>query len=475
MNVSRTLFWAGALAFVAAVPVVRTVALADKAPEPAKPAAAAAATPKIAYTHFVLDNGLRVFIVEDHATPSLAIVTHYKVGSKDEVAGRTGFAHLFEHMMFKGSAHTPDGMIDVLFENAGGSTNAFTSADVTVYTDISASNFLETALWLEADRIAGLTDTLDQAKLDNQREVVRNERRQSYENQPYGMWHPLTMEALWPKGHGYHWPTIGYHEDLIAASLGDVKKFFETYYVPNNATMVLVGDIDAAKAKELVTKYLGWIPRGAVPKRPTYKTPAPITKEIRLNSTDDVQIPKVFMAWRAPALWSPEEAPGELAAYVLSVGKTSRLYQKLVFEDRLCQDVGAFLDTGDLGSNFFIIATPKPGVDPEKVIAAITAELDKLAAAPPSAGELERVKATWEAGFLAGLEDIMSRGIRLAAYDVQAGDPDYLGKDLERHRNVTGPQISSFVKKYLGKSQRVVLVISPEKPKAGKAAGKEGK
>jgi zinc protease len=419
--------------------------------------------PKIAYTTFTLDNGLRVFVVEDHSTPTLALITYYRVGSKDELPGKTGFAHLFEHMMFKGSAHVPDGLMDLQFEEAGGFTNAFTSPDQTVYLDRSSAAFLEPALYFEADRLAGLTDTLDQPKLDNQRDVVKNERRQSYENQPYGMAGILLPEALWPKGHGYHWSTIGYPDDLTAASTDDVKSFFHNFYVPNNAALVIVGDVDPVKAKELCTRYLGWIPRGAEPKRPVYKTPAPLTKEIRLESKDDVQVPKVFVAWRGPVAWSPEEAPLELAASILADGLTSRLNKRLVYDERIAQDVSAAFATAELGGTFYIEATPKLGVDPEKLVAAITEEVARLAKAPPEAAELTRVQNAHEAGFLNGLEDLMARGVRLAFYVIQTGDPDYLAKDLARFRAVTPKDVSTVVAKYLGPKSRVVLTIRPEK------------
>src|SRR5262245_28507216 len=269
--------------------------------------------PKIAFHRFELANGLKVYVVEDHQAPTIYEVLWFDVGSKDEVANRTGFAHLFEHLMFKGSAHLPDGLMDKLLEAAGGWSNAFTSSDMTVYQNVAASNFLETVLWIEADRLAGLTDTLDKPKLDNQRDVVLNERRQSYENQPYGMSELLIQEALWPKDHGYHWSTIGYPADLKAAALGDVAAFFKKYYVPNNATMVLAGDVKPDDARRLVEKYLAWIPRAPRPARPQYRTPAPITKEIVLSSTDDVQVPRVYLSWRGPSSYSKDEPALALA------------------------------------------------------------------------------------------------------------------------------------------------------------------
>src|SRR4051812_45839150 len=234
--------------------------------------------PKIAYQSFQLANGLKVYVIEDHKAPLAYEVLWFKVGSKDEVANRTGFAHLFEHLMFKGSAHLPDGLMDKLLEGAGGWSNAFTSSDMTVYQNVAGANFLETMLWIESDRVAGLLDTFDQPKLDNQRDVVLNERRQSYENRPYGMASLLIAEALWPKDHGYHWSTIGYPADLKAAQVKDVAGFFRTYYVPNNATMVIAGDVKVDDVKRMVEKYFSWIPKAAEPARPQYRAPAPITK-----------------------------------------------------------------------------------------------------------------------------------------------------------------------------------------------------
>ena len=405
---------------------------------------------------------MRVILHEDHATPTVGVVTWFRVGSKDEMVGKTGFAHLFEHLMFKGSTHVPDGLMDRLLEEAGGWSNAFTSSDMTVYQDLAAANFLETALWIAADRLAGHTDTLDQPKLDNQREVVRNERRQSYENRPYGMAELLIQEALWPKNHGYHWSTIGYHEDLVAADLADVRSFFASYYVPNNATLVIAGDIDPKKARALVEKYLGWLPRAAEPKRPSYPPPAPITAEVKLVTTDEVQVPRVYLSWRGPAGYHAEEPALDLAAAVLGGGKSSRLYKRLVFADRIAQDVSAHFAGEELAGTFQIEATAKPGIDPQRLIAVITEEVARLAAAAPEPAELERAQNSREASFLSNLESVLARGIQIAAYDVLAGDPDYLGKDLLRYRAVKPGEVAVAAKKWLAPSSRVVLTINPE-------------
>ncbi len=423
----------------------------------------AEAEPKITYEKFELANGMKLYVIEDHRAPTIYEVMWFKVGSKDEVAKRTGFAHLFEHLMFKGSAHLPDGLMDKLLEEAGGWSNAFTSSDMTVYQNVAASNFLEMTLWIEADRLAGLLATFDKAKLDNQRDVVLNERRQSYENQPYGMSEILIQQNLWPKDHGYHWSTIGYPADLKAASVPDVAAFFKNYYVPSNATMVIAGDVKPAQAKKLVEKYFAWIPKGNPPARPQYKEPAPITKEIVVKTTDDVQVPKVFLSWRGPKKYTADEATLDLAAAILGDGKSSRLYKRLVYDEKIAQEVEASFHGEQLAGTFQIEVTAKPGVDPNRLIKEVTEEVAKLAAAAPQAIELERAQASHESGFLQGLEQTLSRAILLASYDVEANDPAYFSKDLARYRAVTTAQVKDAVAKYLKPNARVVLTISPGK------------
>jgi zinc protease len=422
-----------------------------------------AGEPEITYQKFDLTNGMRVYVVEDHKAPTVYGVTWVRVGSKDEVANRTGFAHLFEHLMFKGSKHLPDGLLDTLLETAGGWSNAFTSGDMTVYQNVAASNFLEMMLWIDADRLAGLLDTFDKAKLDNQRDVVLNERRQSYENQPYGIAEIVIAENLWPKNHGYHWTTIGHPADIKAASVTDVADFFRTYYVPNNMTMVIAGGVKFDEVKQLVEKYFAWIPRGAEPARPQYKTPAPITKEIVVDTTDDVKVPRIYLSWRGPAHFTADEPALDLAAAILADGKSSRLYKRLVYDEKIAQDVRAYFSGETLGGEFRIVATAKPGVDPRRLKQRISEEVAKLAKAAPQGAELERAQNSHEASFLNGLEPTLQRAIQLAWYDVFANDPDFFAKDLARYRAVTPAQVKDAVAKYLKPSARVVLTIRPGK------------
>jgi zinc protease len=353
-------------------------------------------------------------------------------------------------------------VIDDLIEADGGWTNAETSSDYTCYYDVSSSAFLERALWLEADRLAGLVDTLDQEKLDNQRDVVRNERRQSYENEPYGMADLLIQDKLWPEGFGYHWPVIGNHEDLMAATVDDVKEFFHRYYVPRNVILVIAGDIDPRATEALIARYLGWIPGGEVPDRPRYATPAPIRAPIILAATDAVEVPRVYLTWRGPARYAAGQAELDLASLLLGEGKSSRLYKRLVFDERIAQDVTSSFIPEDLGGSFQIVITAKPGVAPARLLAGALDEVARLGREAPSAAEIERVANVYEADLLARLETPFNRAYQLAEYVATVGDPGYLPKDVARHRAVTAEGLRATVAAVLTPDSRVELVIAPE-------------
>ena len=428
-------------------------------------AIASHSAPRLPLESYTLDNGMRIILHEDHSTPMVAAVTLFRVGSKDELPGKTGFAHLFEHLMFKGSANLPDGLMDRILEEGGGWSNAFTTQDHTVYQNMAAANFLEAMLWMDGDRYARLLEVFDLPKLDNQRDVVRNERRQGVDNVPYGQAPIIAQEMLWPKDHGYHWDTIGYHEDLQAASVDDVKAFYRKYYVPNNATMVIAGDFDPKAARAWVQKYIAWIPRAAEPNRPKYSRPKPIPEEGRVVKTDKVQVPRVYLEWRAPASFSADEPALDLAAHILARGKTSRLYKRLVYDDKIAQDVRAFNNSAEIGGQFEIVATAKPGVAPEKLIAAISEELKRFDESAPSPAELEQAQNSREAGFLTGLESSLQRAIVIAFYDALAGNPNYLEQDLARYRNVTLRDVQGAVKNWLKPNARIVMIFNPEEAK----------
>jgi zinc protease len=414
-----------------------------------------------------LPNGLRVLILPDRRAPVVSIVTWVRVGSADEVEGRTGLAHLFEHLMFKGSPHVPDGLLDALVEEAGGWTNAFTDDDMTVYIAVASSPALERLLWLEADRLAGLDRTIDQGKLDNQRDVILNERRERYENRPYGMAPLLIAEALWPRGHPYHTPTIGYPEDLRATTVNDARAFFARHYAPANALVVIAGDLEPGHARSLAERYLG-----AIPARPPAAStavgpePAPLPAPVVLHARDDVQVPRVYVTWRGARGYAADEAALEQAAAILAGGKSSRLYQRLVIKERLAQDVFAGHEGSLRGGVFQVVATVKPDVSPSVVLAAIEDEVAALAAAPPSADELERARNTREARFLTGLADLATRAVTLAEYAVIVGDAGFLPRDLARYRAVSGRDVVAAVRRHLCAAGRVILTISPRMARA---------
>ncbi len=415
-------------------------------------------------TKFELDNGLEVIVHEDHSQPTVMVHVWYHVGSKDEVEGRSGFAHLFEHLMFKGSKHVPDGDFDRLLEAAGGWNNGTTNEDRTNYFEQLPSNYLGLALYLEADRMAGLWDAMNQDVLDNQRDVVKNERRQSYENAPYGMAELAIQQALWPKGHGNHGLTIGTMEDLTAASLADVELFYRTYYVPNNATLVIAGDVDVDTVKKAVQLYFGWMPRRPEPSHVTLTAPVrPRSEETRMVLEDDVEVPQVFVTWRAPQAFGADGAELDIAAQVLASGKTSRLEKRLVFDERIASSVGAYQYPMMLGSMFQVTVMAKPGVEPDQLFMAVDEELARLAKEPPTDDEVLRARNTREARFVMGLESLAGRAGLLARYNAYLGDPNYFAKDLARYTAVTPKRVSEAVARWLKPDARVVTYVVPAK------------
>jgi zinc protease len=408
-----------------------------------------------------LANGWRVLFYEDHSVPKVVVVNWVHVGSRDEEAGRTGFAHLFEHLMFKGTAGIADGRLDAILEEGGGFSSAFTTSDQTVFWEDAASNYLETILWLEGDRVATLVDRFPSKKLENQQDVVRNERRQGLDNTPYARAYEVVQNRLWPAGHGYHWLVIGSHEDLAAATVDDVVAFYRKHYVPANMTMVIAGDFERADARRLVLKYLARVPGRPAPERRRFVSPAPLAGPVLEVMRDDVAVPRVHVAWRGPAAFAADEAAAILATRMLGGGKASRLYERLVYRDRLAQDVDATFEDADLGATIRIIATAKPGVQPERLRAAIGQEVARLAGEPPPREELDRARNAFEGERLAGLEILRSRAIRIAAYDVQLGNPDGLEEDLARFRRVSPEQVAGAAARWLDPKARVEVTILP--------------
>jgi zinc protease len=444
--------------------------------------------PKIEFEKYTLGNGLEVILSQDKRLPLVAVDVWYHVGPANEAAGRTGFAHLFEHMMFQGSKHVPGDSHFRLLEAAGGTNlNGTTNFDRTNYSETLPANQLELGLWLESDRMGYLLDTVDEAKLANQQDVVRNERRQNTENVPYGMVNEALFQTIFPKTHPYFANVIGSHVDIQAAKLDDVKSFFKQYYAPNNASLAIVGDIDKGKTKALVEKYFGPLKRGTEVPKVNVTTP-PITAERRVVVTDRVELPRVYMAWITPAFFKPGDADADLVGNILGGGNSSRLYKKLVYEQQIAQDVTAFQYSLALGSTFQIVATVRPGHTPDEVEKAIDVELDKLRQSGPDEKEVQRARNTFETGMLTGLEVLGGFGgvaDTLNMFNHYVGDPGYLPKDLEEHRQVTPASLKGFVEKYMQRQSRVVVhgvpgqrklaanVPTPPTPKTAPGTGAE--
>ena len=423
-------------------------------------AGAAADIPRLPFQTFTLSNGLKVIVSQDRRLPLTAVNLWYHVGPANEEPGRTGFAHLFEHLMFQGSKHTPPDSHFPMLEAAGATDiNGTTDYDRTNYFETVPSNQLELALWIESDRMGYLLDTVDQAALSNQQDVVRNERRQSVENQPYGIAEEAVVQLLYPKGHPYYASVIGSHEDIQAVKLEDVKRFFKQYYAPNNASLAIVGDVDPAQVRPLVEKYFGSLKRGA-PVPPIKAETPKIMSERRKVVEDRVELPRVYMAWLTSPIFKPGDADADIAAGILGGGRSSRLYKKLVYEKQIAQDVNVGQQSLILGSQFQIQATARPGHTPEEIEAAINEELQNFRTTPPSASEIERARNTIETQIISRLEGLGGFGgvaDRLNQYNHFLGTPDYLQKDIERYRAVTPATVQAFARDQLQPNARVVV------------------
>lgn len=409
-----------------------------------------------------LANGLRVTLSRDTSTPIVGVNLWYGVGSRNERPGRTGFAHLFEHMMFQGSANVPKNRHFDLIEKAGGSLNASTWFDRTNYYDTLPSHELELALWLESDRMGWMLPAMTQEKLENQQEVVKNERKERYDNQPYGDWDERIQALVFPSTHPYHHSVIGSMEDIGAATLEDVADFFRTFYVPNNAVVTVAGDIDNDEALRLVDRYFGEIPAGEpIPPLPgVVDIPPLIGETVRSEVVDNVPLPRVYMAVRVPSITSPEFNSVEVAAAVLGGGKASRLYRSLVREKRIAKDVLAYLFPLQSNSSLLLFwITGYPGAKPEDLEKALLDELDDL----PSVGqdELDRAVALTETHLLRNIQSTGSRADLLSMFDQIFDDPARLNSEVDRVRAVTRSQVQDFGGKFLGPDNRAFLTYIP--------------
>ena len=420
-----------------------------------------------------LPNGLDVIVHEDRRVPIVAVNLWYHVGSKNERSGRTGFAHLFEHLMFEGSEHYNKGYFFPL-QQAGALLNGSTNSDRTNYWEVVPTTSLELALWMESDRMGYLLPALTPERFETQRGVVLNERRQNYENRPYGMALMAISAALYPPDHPYHWLTIGAADDLRAMEFEDVRAFFRAYYHPANASLALAGDINAERAFQLAEGYFGDIPAGEKPTR--VRAEASVAREVRLVLEDRVELPRVYMAWHSPAMFAEGDAEADLLADLLANGKTSRLYRTLVYDKRLAVDVSAFQHSRELSSFFLLASTAAPGQSLTEIAAVIDERIQALADEGPTVPEMERGLAQAEAHFMYRLQTVGGFGGKsdqLNAYNVFRGDPDFFGDDLGRYRQATAKSVGATARKYLAFDRRVLLSIVPRGQAAFALPGSE--
>jgi zinc protease len=457
--------WKGSIFAVVLLALAAAATVLDRQNAADRPAPA---IPRLTFEKYTLPNGLDVILSGDKRLPIVSVNLWYHVGPANEEAGRTGFAHLFEHMMFQGSKHVPPDTHFRFLEAAGASEiNGTTDFDRTNYFETLPSNQLELALWLESDRMGYLLDNIDIRELANQQDVVRNERRQSVENAPYGIAEEAVTQLLYPAGHPYYANVMGSHADIQAAKLEDVKRFFKQYYAPNNASLVIVGDFDTAATKALVEKYFGPLKRGE-PVPPITATTPPVTSERRRVVTDRIELPRVSMAWITSPFFKPGDADADIAATILGSGRSSRLFKKLVYEKQIAQNVVAYQYSLTLGSMFRIDVTARPGHSAEEIEKAIDEELNAFRAAPPDPDEVERARNTIETRIIEGLEKQGGFGgvaDRLNTYNHHLGTPDYLQQDIQRYADVTPATVHTFVTTQLQNTARVVVHAVPGEPK----------
>jgi zinc protease len=429
---------------------------------------------RIPFEEYRLPNGLTVIFSEDHTTPTVAVNVWYHVGSKNELPGRTGFAHLFEHVMFTGSAHAPYGLLDKLTEGVGGSNNGTTSNDRTTYYETIPSNYLESALWLEADRMGYLLDTLDLAKLNAQRDIVKNERRQRMDNQPYGRAEEILAKATYPSSNPYSWDVIGSMEDLSAASEEDVKNFFRTYYAPNNAFLAIVGDFEPAQAKAWVAKYFNPIPRGKPIVRPKVE-PVTLDATKRLVYEDHVQVPRLYVQWPTVGERDDDRFALDVLGAILAGPRTARLTKELVYDKESAAGVATYQDTYENVGQFLMIITPRPGHSLSDLEAAADAVLDRLKAEGPTAEEIQKAVAGEELNFLRGLQSNLNKAMRLCDGAGFHGDPGYFRVEYQKTLAVTAADVKRVANKYITDGKVVLSIVPVGKPDEAAKPGESQK
>lgn len=414
----------------------------------------------VPYEKLTLANGLTVILHEDHSVPRVHVSVRYRVGSARETPGRTGFAHLFEHLMFEGSKNVPEGKFDQWLEAAGAENNAYTSEDETYYFEEMPANAVELALFLESDRMGFFLDALDADLVDGQRDVVKNERRQSVENRPWGQEDDLLPAALWPRGHPYSWSVIGSMADLSAASMDDVRAFFTTWYAPGNAILVVAGDFETASMKKAVTRWFSDVPDRGRPDKPSAQR-APLAREKRVVAEDGrAPLAKLTLAWPTVELFHPDDALLDVAADVLGGAASSRLKRRLVHELQIAQEVSVGQHSMERGGQFIISVVAQPDVPLARVLAVVDEELTRLSFEGPTPAELARTQAKVETATADALDGLAEKASRLSSYEAHLGTPDAFERDVQRTRDATPAAVRAAVARHLG-AGRVVLSIVP--------------
>ena len=425
------------------------------------------------YAKRTLSNGLDVIVHEDRHVPVVAVNVWYHVGSKNEQPGRTGFAHLFEHLMFEGSAHHNTGFFPPI-QRAGGLLNGSTNTDRTNYWEVVPTSAIDLALWMESDRMGYLLPAVTAERFETQRDVVLNERRQNYENRPYGFALMALVAALFHEQHPYNWPTIGSADDLRAMRLEDVQTFFRTYYHPSNASLALAGDIETERAFDLAEHYFGDLPAG--PRPAPLQAVAEVKCEGRLLLEDRVEMPRLYIGWLSPAGYAEGDAEMDLLGDLLANGKTSRLYRTLVYERRVALDVSAYQSSRELAGFFLLVATAAPGTSLTEIETLIGIELQALTESGPTESEMERSRAQVEAHFIYRLQTVGGFGGKsdqLNAYNIMRGDPGYFQQDLARYREATIEAVRDTARRVLGFDRRVLLSVVPRGQRHLALAGAE--
>jgi zinc protease len=426
---------------------------------PAGGAGAGSDSIRIPYESYTLPNGLTVILSADHSTPTVAVNVWYHVGSKNELPGRTGFAHLFEHIMFTGSGHVPYGLHDKLTEGIGGNNNGTTSNDRTTYFETVPANYLESSLWIESDRMGFLLDTLDIAKLNAQRDIVKNERRQGVDNQPYGRVNEIISRATYPASHPYSWTVIGSMTDLSAASEEDTKNFFRLYYAPNNAILAIAGDFDIAQAKAWVSKYFGDIPKGKPVTRPVV-APVVLPAQQRLVLEDRVQVPRLYINWPTVGEKNDDHYALEVLASILTDSRTSRLTKAMVYDQPAAASISASQDSNEDVGDFSLTIVPRPDRSLTELEATADGIIEKLKSEGPTADEIRKALAGEELAFLRGLESNLGKAMQLCDSTGFHGDPGYFRTDYQKSQAVTAADVKRVANKYLTRG-RVILSVVP--------------